>query len=88
MDRLWLQSAGDRGWVVLTKDQRLRYRPLEISALRASKARVFVLTAGNLRGVEIAGVFLEALPQMCKILEIHPGPFVARVSKAGKVTMA
>ena len=45
-DRVWLRAVGERGWVVLTKDQRLRYRPLEIAALRASKARVFVLTAG------------------------------------------
>jgi len=86
-DRVWLASAGARGWVVLTKDQKLRYRPLEVSALRASKARVFVLTAGNLRGVEIAAVFLAALPQICKVLESHPGPFVARVSKSGKVTI-
>ena len=49
-DRVWLRTVGERGWVVLTKDQRLRYRPLEIAALRASNARVFVLTAGNLRG--------------------------------------
>jgi predicted nuclease of predicted toxin-antitoxin system len=86
-DRVWLRSAGERGWVVLTKDQKLRYRPLEIEALRASTARVFVLTAGNLRGVEIGVVFLEALPQICKILENVPGPFVARVSKSGKVTI-
>jgi len=55
-DRVWLRTVGERGWVVLTKDQRLRYRPLEIAALRASKARVFVLIAGNLRGIEIAAV--------------------------------
>ncbi|HEV8040842.1 MAG TPA: hypothetical protein VGP62_18360 [Bryobacteraceae bacterium] len=48
-DRMWLRAVGERGWVVLTKDQRLRYRPFEIAALRASGARVFVLTAGNLR---------------------------------------
>jgi predicted nuclease of predicted toxin-antitoxin system len=87
-DRVWLATAGGRGWVVLTKDQKLRYRPLEIEALRASKARVFVLTAGNLRGVEIGAVFLAALPKMCKVLENVPGPFVARVSKSGKLTMA
>ena len=56
----------ENGWVVLTKDQRLRYRPLEIAALRASKARVFVLTAGNLRGIEIASVILAALRRICK----------------------
>ena len=87
-DRVWLQSAGKRDWVVFTKDQKLRYRPLEISALRASKARVFVLTAGNLRGVEIGAVFLEALPRICKVLESQPAPFVARISKSGKVTKA
>lgn len=87
-DRVWLRAAGERGWVVLTKDQKLRYRPLEIGALRASNARVFVLTAGNLRGVEIGVVFLGALPEIFKVLVNVPGPFVARVSKSGKVTMA
>jgi predicted nuclease of predicted toxin-antitoxin system len=86
-DRVWLKAVGERGWVVLTKDQRLRYRPLEISALRASKARVFVLTAGNLRGVEIAAVFLAALPQIGRVLNSVPGPFVARVSQSAHVTV-
>jgi predicted nuclease of predicted toxin-antitoxin system len=86
-DRVWLRTAGERGWVVLTKDQKMRYRPLEIKALRDSKARVFVLTAGNLRGVEIGTVFLAALPRISKVLQSRPGPFVARVSKSGKVTI-
>jgi len=86
-DRIWLRTVGERGWVVLTKDQRLRYRPLEIAALRASKARVFVLTAGNLRGVEIATVFMAALPRIYKVLHTLPGPFVARVSRSGHVAI-
>jgi predicted nuclease of predicted toxin-antitoxin system len=86
-DRVWLQTVGARGWVVLTKDQRLRYRPLEIGALRASNARVFVLTAGNLRGSEIAAVFLAALPRICRVLHSRPGPFVARVTQLGHVTI-
>ena len=44
---------GERRWVIFTKDKRLRYRPLEIAALRAANARVFVLIAGNLTGTEI-----------------------------------
>ena len=84
-DRVWLHKVGERGWVVLTKDQRLRYRPLEIAALRASNARVFVLTAGNLRGIEIAAVFLTALPRIYRLLHEMPGPFVARISQPGHV---
>ena len=86
-DRVWLKTVGEQGWVVLTKDQRLRYRPLEIAALRASNARVFVLTAGNLRGFEIAAVFHAALPRICKVLHSHQGPFVASVSQSGNVTI-
>jgi predicted nuclease of predicted toxin-antitoxin system len=86
-DRVWLRTVGERGWVVFTKDQRLRYRPLEIAALRASKARVFVLTAGNLRGTEIATVFLAALPRIFKVLHSLPGPFLARVSQTGHVAI-
>jgi predicted nuclease of predicted toxin-antitoxin system len=85
-DHVWLRTVGENGWVVLTKDQKLRYRPLEIGALRASNARVFVLTAGNLRGAEIAAVFVSALPRICRVLHVRPGPFVARVSQFGNVT--
>jgi len=87
-DRVWLQNIGDLGWVVLTKDKRLRYRPLEIAALRQSNARVFVLTAGNLRGVEISAVFSKALPQICQIVRSRTGPYLARVSQFGRVVIS
>ena len=86
-DSVWLSVVGKRGWVVLTKDQRLRYRPLEIAALRSSGARVFVLVAGNLRGSEIAEVFRSALPAISRILRVRPGPFVGRVTKGGRVSV-
>jgi predicted nuclease of predicted toxin-antitoxin system len=86
-DRVWLTVVGERGWVVLTKDQRLRYRPLEIAALRSSRCRVFILTAGNLRGSEIASAFLIALPRMFKVISTSPGPFIARVTKSGMVNL-
>lgn len=86
-DRIWLAAVGRRNWVVFTKDQRLRYRPLEIAALRSSAARVFILIAGNLRGVDIAQAFTDALPAIFRILRDRPGPFIARVAKSGKVTL-
>jgi PIN like domain len=32
-DEEWLTMAGEKGWVVLTKDDKIRYRPLERMAL-------------------------------------------------------
>jgi len=47
-DTEWLPIVSQRGWVVLTKDVRLRYNPLEVQAIAQTNARVFILTTGNL----------------------------------------
>ncbi len=41
-DEVWLAEAGRNGWVVLTRDKRIRYRQLERLALQAAKVRAFV----------------------------------------------
>jgi predicted nuclease of predicted toxin-antitoxin system len=46
-DEEWLALAGRNGWVVLTRDKRIRYRRLERLALEAAKVRAFVFTGGN-----------------------------------------
>jgi len=74
-DQVWLTEVSKRSWVILTKDQRIRYRPLEILALRESRARVFVLVAGNLRGIEIATTLKASIPQIQHILATREGPF-------------
>lgn len=47
----WLARAGREGWVVLMKDERIRYRPAERAALVDHRVRAFRLTSGNLRAV-------------------------------------
>ncbi|WP_372447974.1 hypothetical protein [Kibdelosporangium banguiense] len=49
----WLARAGSEGWVVLMKDERIRYRPAERVALVDHQVRAFCLTSGNLRAAEI-----------------------------------
>jgi hypothetical protein len=71
----------------LTKDRRIRYRGPEVAALMRASVRAFVLTAGDLRGAEMAGVFLRALPSVTRFASQHPAPFIARVSKTKTVAM-
>ena len=47
----------------------------------------FILVAGNLRGTEIAAVFVAALPAIYRILRLQQGPFVGRIAKSGKVAV-
>src|SRR5437762_7503378 len=49
-DHIWLRAVGRSGWVVLTKDSRIRYRRNEMEALLSSGARSFVLVSSNLPG--------------------------------------
>ena len=87
-DQTWLAEAGKRGWVVLTKDKRLRYRTVETHALITAKVRAFVLTArGDLNGAEIGQIFVKALPVMKKLCATVPPPFVAHVSRDGSVSI-
>jgi hypothetical protein len=58
-DERWLRDAGERGWVVLMKDDAIRRRPAEREALIASGVRAFCLTNAQLRGDEQARRFVE-----------------------------
>jgi predicted nuclease of predicted toxin-antitoxin system len=86
-DQEWLRKVGDWNWVVVTNDRHIRYRPLELAALKASKVRTFVFTRGNLRAEEMAGIFLRALPKIQRILRKNRGPFIASVSRNGDVRL-
>lgn len=44
----WLNLAGQRGWSVLMKDTRIRYRSTERGALASAGVKAFCLTSGNL----------------------------------------
>src|SRR5262245_52590223 len=60
-DPEWLAFAGRNNWIVITRDERIRYRAAEKQALRRVKVRAFVLTAqGNLRAEVLAENLLKA----------------------------
>ena len=81
----WISKVTGKGWVILTKDKNIRYRPLEIRAVRASGARMFVLASGNLNGQEMAEAFLTAKKRIERFAVRHRNPFIAKVYKDGTV---
>ena len=66
-DEDWLREAGRQRWVVLTKDRGIRYRAPALAAIRASDVRMFVLTAGDLQGPEMAAIFAKALSRIARV---------------------
>ncbi len=85
LDTDWLPIVAGRGWVVLTADQKIVYRHLEMLAVEQSLARVFVLVSGNITGKDMARVFVEAINSIKRFVSLNSGPFIAKVYKDGRV---
>lgn len=78
----WLELAGTRGWVVLMKDERIRYRPSERRALVDYEVMAFCLTSGNLRAQQMAELYLNSIDAITAACRRH-GPFLYAVSASG-----
>ena len=83
-DEVWLTRAGQLGWVVLTRDKRIRYRQLERLALHAAKVRAFVFTGGNVTVRDTAAALVQALPRMTRIALTDDAPFIYHLGISGK----
>lgn len=86
-DADWLPVVGERGWIVLTKDTRIRHRPAEKQALLGSGARAFAFASGSLSGAEMADAIIKALPKIMTVLASHRRAFVARITAASDVAI-
>jgi hypothetical protein len=81
-DEDWLGDVGTRGWIVLLKDTKIRYRPAELSAITAHEIRAFCLTNANLRAVDQAERIVANLPQITRLAE-EAGPYIYGVYADG-----
>lgn len=84
-DQDWLRDVGPKGWIVLTKDKWIKRRELERRALEVAGVAAFVLAAKDLKGDQIAAIFVEALPRLREIALAYARPLLGTVTRAGKV---
>ncbi len=84
-DSVWLPFVGEKGWILLTKDKRIRFNDLEKQAVIANRVREFYFTSGNFNGQEMAALLVVALPEMFRLCRKHRPPFIASLTKAGNV---
>jgi len=85
-DEQWLMVAGQKGWIVVTRDERIRYRAAARQAIHRAKVRMFVVVAhGHLRIESVADIFLKALPKVRSITASQEPPFIAKIWRDGSV---
>jgi hypothetical protein len=81
-----LAGCGTKGWIVLTRDKRIRYRTLERETLRAYGVAAFALTAGQATAEETATVIVPLLAKMVNISISEPRPFLYTFGLAGRLS--
>ncbi|GAA0578008.1 toxin-antitoxin system, toxin component, PIN family protein [Kribbella sandramycini] len=57
-DEVWIAEGCSRGWILLTKDKKIRYRAQELQALE--RGQLFCLASGNLQLEQMAQRFIDA----------------------------
>ena len=87
-DEVWLTACGERGWIVLTRDQRIRRRVLEREAILRSRAAVFALTAGEATAAETTAVVMRLLVKFANTHVSEPKPFLYTFSLSGRMSRA
>ncbi len=78
----WPGEVGERGWVVITKDDAIRRNPLELHALLTGNVRAFILTSANMTGGEMAELLVGHLGRIERLARRRRGPFVALVTRS------
>jgi len=84
-DEEWLPKVGERGWFVITKDQKIRYHNLEKLALQRAGVGAFVLVSKDLTGEQMGQILITAIPAMKRFIARTLRPFIAKITRDGKV---
>lgn len=77
-DERWLAEVGKRGWIALTHDRRIRYKPTERDAVMQHGVGLLVIV-GAAPFPELARAFVATVPRIERFLAGHRPPFIAKV---------
>jgi hypothetical protein len=78
-DGEWLHLVGDRGWIALTHNKRIRWERDELDDLMSYGARTFFII-GKGPHAAFAAAVLRSIRKIRKLVRKHPpGPFAGRI---------
>ena len=86
-DDVWLAEVGRRGWVALTHDRRIRYKPNERDAVMQHRVGLLVIVGAAPFG-ELAHAFVSTLSSIEHFLDNHEPPFIAKVYRPSPIDKA
>jgi hypothetical protein len=77
-DEIWLAEIGKRGWIAVTHDRRIRYKPNELRAVTQHGVALLVII-GKAPFPDLANSFVNTRSVIENFLRGRKPPFIAKV---------
>ena len=77
-DEVWLEAVGREGWIAVSHDARIRYKPNELAAVLRHRVRLLVVI-GKAPYPELAQYFVATAARIAEFVEQHAAPWIAKV---------
>lgn len=77
-DDEWLEVVGKKGWVAISHDRRIRYKPNELDAVVRHRV-VLLVVIGKTSFANLARNFVATAPAVFEFLDAHAAPLIAKV---------
>lgn len=77
-DADWLREIGARGWIAITHDRRIRYKPNELAAVIEHGVALLVVI-GAVPYPQLADSFVATRGRILKFIAQHEPPYIAKV---------
>jgi hypothetical protein len=77
-DEEWLALVGSRGWVAVSHDRRIRYKPNELGAVVRHNVRLLIVI-GKAPFPDLARNFVASIGQIEAFLDVQKPPLIGKV---------
>lgn len=86
-DPEWLREIGTRGWVAVTHDGRIRYKPNELAAVIEHRVALLVVV-GKAPYPQLAHAFVATQGRILRFVEEHRPPYIAKIYRASATAVS
>lgn len=77
-DEEWLETIGEKRWIAVTHDRRIRYKPNELAAIVRHRVALLIVI-GKVPFPLLAQNFVATAPKILDFLAQHRPPLIAKV---------
>jgi hypothetical protein len=85
-DETWIEECSKKGWIILSRNKRIRYVSTQLQKIITHKGRAFfIISSKPMTGLQMADRIAKAVPKMRKVIDKHDGPWLVKLQADGVV---